>query len=439
MNDETLRLTPNLKRFLRPLAGALLCTLVALPTFAEEKTVDSEGGGEYLEKLTGLQLHGFANMGWAYDTSTDNHRKYSRDFYLNNFDVYFNPDLGNRARFLAELVFEPDAESQQPTIDAERLQAGYVVSKYLTAWIGRFHTPLGYYVISYHHGMQLQTAVEKPRFVDFEDHYGVLPVHSNGIWLNGNFTLGEQRFALMGWVSNSDRLVTDSDGFTSLDFDMARNDNHKLAYGARLNWVAGGKLDGLQVGTTVLSEQIDYMGGGDVSYGANGGTVDNGNANQNVGQPQGNPSSNVWDNTNGNIYKNGTFSSNFLLYGLHAVYEAHGIEFLNEFYGFHNSDVLHPGPSWDSYAGFSQLAYWINGISAPFVRFERAFFNQNDPYFLSQYNGLPYTKYALGYRYNLNDSSALKLELSRTSFNAHSNTNSGQAYNDVHFDYSIRF
>jgi hypothetical protein len=387
-----------------------------------ETSVDEEGGGNQLEKLTGAPVHGFANMGYGNDSSKDFHRRYARGFYLNNLDLYFSPDLGSRVRFLAEVVFEPDAQDQQPSFDAERLQAGYVFSKNLTAWVGRFHTPIGYYVIAYHHGMQLQTAVEKPRFLDFEDHYGVLPVHTNGLWLNGNVTLGDQRIALMAWLGNSDRIVTDGtgygNGFATLDFDMHHNDNSHLAAGARVNWIASGALDGLQVGATVLHEKVDYMGNGTPAYGKTGGVND----------------------TTPNPNTGGSFSSNFMMYGIHAVYEAHKIEFLNEIYSFHNSNLAAPGnPGYTSMAGYSQLAYWINDFHAPYIRYERAAFNLNDPYFFGQYNGLPYTKGAVGYRYSLNDSAALKFEFSETGFGGSSPTNVGQSFRDIHVDYSIRF
>jgi len=393
---------------------------------------NDQENSEYLEKLTGINLHGFSNMGYAVDNSKDFHHRYYRGFYLNNFDMYWSPDLGDRVRFLAEVVFEPDAESQSPSFDAERLQAGYVINKNLTAWVGRFHTPLGYYVIAYHHGMQLQTAVEKPRFLDFEDHFGVLPVHTNGLWLNGSFTLGEQRFAAMAWVGNSDRMVSDGNGYTMLDFNMLNGQTFAPALGARINWIAAGSLDGLQVGATGLRENIGTVGAGGTptTYG-----VENSPAayvNTNIGTD---------------------FTSDMFLYGVHAVYEAHNIEFLNEAYGFHDRAFSNPNISpsinngqlyknntyYTSYAGYSQLAYWINGTMAPYARYERGLFNTADPFFAGQYNGLPYSKYAGGFRYNLADDAAVKFEYSKTEFQGSSATNSGKGYRTFMADYSIRF
>ena len=417
------------------LAMAILVVVSGVAHAEGENGIEPTTGTNYIEKYTGLALHGFANMGYAADTSTDNHRRFARGFYLNNFDLYYNPDIGDRVRFLSEVVFEPDAEDQSPSFDAERLQAGYVFNNALTVWVGRFHTPIGYYAIAYHHGMQLQTAVEKPRFLDFEDHYGVIPVHTNGLWFNGNLTFGAERLAVMAWLGNSDRITTDGANFSGLDFNMGHTDNahQHLATGARVNWVASGKLDGLQLGATILSELIDSRGGGSPTYGTNAVTQPN-QTNPVVPGAGGVPDTSINPNTGG------SFSSSFLMYGMHLTYEAHGFEFLNEAYGFNNSDRLDSsGAVYKSFAGYSQLAYWIDGKNAPYARFEHGAFSTKDPYFAGQYNGLPYSKSAGGYRYNVSDNAALKVEVSRTLFYATSNTNNGQNFNDVHMDYSVRF
>lgn len=419
------------------LAAALTLLVAIAPT--KSFAVDDV---DFLEKLSGGDVHGFANMGFRDDTSTDYHRRFSRGFYLNNFDLYYSPDMGNRTRFLAEVVFEPDAENQAPTFDAERLQAGYVVSNNLTIWAGRFHTPLGYYTIAYHHGMELQTAIEKPRFIDFEDHYGVLPVHSNGLLLNYTNNIGDHRYSLMAWTANSDRLTVDGNDFTMLDFDMVHNNAFKLAAGARVNWIFGGALDGWTIGATYLHEGVDWDGGG-------GGENYKTGTPQGTGAPDVTPNPNVQNSAYNAAGASGLFSSDLNMTVLHVVYDKDGIEFLNELYMFNNGAQFFnnttPG-AWDknsstyaSTAGFSQLAYWFQGKYAPFVRYERGDFNTQDPYFMSQYNGLPYMKIAGGYHHILNDNSALKIEYSGTQFFAKSFTNIGQNYSDIQIDYSIRF
>ncbi len=380
----------------------------------------------------GTPLRGMADCGYGTDSSTDLHHGYARGVFCNNLDFYIAPDTGTRVRFLAELNLEPGFSDQGIGIDTERLQVGYTFSNQLTAWIGRFHTPMGFYVIAYHHGSLLQTAVEKPRFLDWEDHYGVLPVHTTGIWLNGQQVFSAGRLSYMAYGGNGSKM--NDDQFTNIDMNMVHDDNTNMALGARLTWFFNGALDGLQVGLSALAESVDYapqMGKGTASS-----WTGNANANHNVNDT--------------------FFSSKISIMALHAVYESGPWEFLNEFYNFENSaenivgtDNTSGTPTQttnsastgtkNSTAGYTQLAYWVDARWAPYVRYEWGDFNTKDPFFLGQYNGLPYIRSALGGRYNLNDQSAVKLEFATTHFKASSFENPGNDYNQVRFDYAIRF
>jgi hypothetical protein len=255
-------------------------------------------------------------------------------------------------------------------------------------------------VIGYHHGAQLQTAVMKPRFLDFEDHFGSMPVHTTGLWLTGNAFMGNHRLGYMAWMGNGDRITTGGN-YTSLDMNMVHDDNHDTAFGGRLTFFFGDALDGLQIGVTGIHQKVDS-----------------------------DPSQ----------YNNQTsMGVNLNIYAAHLDYENHGFEFLNELYGFSDSDVSAPDTKFSSVAGFSQLAYWIDGVFAPYVRYERGAFNVNDPYFYQQSNGLPYSKGAFGMRYNLNSYTAVKLELSQTKFNAQNDSYADAKVNEVRSQLAIRF
>ena len=373
--------------------------------------------------LGGVPLHGFTDIGWASESSHDLNRGYGKGFYLNNLDLYLAPDFGSRARMLAEVVMEPDATSQGIGIDTERLQLGYAFSNALTVWVGRFHTPIGFFVISYHHGGQLQTAIDKPRFLDWEDHAGSLPVHTTGIFATGQFPMGsEDRFVYFAWAGNGSRMTTDGQNVTNIDMNMAHDDNSDTSIGAQLRWFFGGKLEGLNTGLTLLHQRMDSgPHSNDPTSFSDQGAQFSSFTNPNTGT---------------------SFESMMNLVGLYAVYEAHGFEWLNEYFQFQNSlDQSSDGTSGNfySWAGYSQLAYWFGGNWAPFVRVEQGAFNVDDPFFAGQYNGLPYSKQSAGVRYNLDDTACVKAEVATTYFAAHSATNSGESYNSVKFDYAVRF
>lgn len=386
----------------------------------------------------GIPLHGFASGGWGYDNNkiglggTDDfdgkfRRGYTHGFYLDNVDLYLAKDVDSRVKFLTEIALEPDFEGQGIGIDTERLQIGYVFSNYLTVWVGRFHTPMGAYVIGYHHGAQLQTAIYKPRFLDFEDHWGVVPVHTTGLWLSGNTFVGDNRLGYMFWIGNGDRMTTENSGFTGLDMNMGHDDNHDITVGGRVTAFFSGDLDGLQIGLTAMRQRVDYYANPAAQKGLNAVTTTDPNSTAQ------NPAA-VNPNTGTN------FVSNFMMGGLHIDYENHGFEFLNEIYGFYNTSIRDTDqPTYKSWAGFSQLAYWFQGVTALFGRVERGNFDTKDPYFYGQTNGLPYTLLAGGLRYNLGDNSCVKAEYDYRKLTNGSPTVAEGAIHEIRTQYAIRF
>jgi hypothetical protein len=102
-------------------------------------------------------LHGFADVGGVI---TDNKNK-RKGFTVGSFDLFLTPGFGDNVKSLIETNFEVDSEGKL-AVDVERLQVGYAFGDYLTAWLGRFHTPFGYWSTAYHHGTLIQTSVRRP-------------------------------------------------------------------------------------------------------------------------------------------------------------------------------------------------------------------------------------------------------------------------------------
>lgn len=97
-------------------------------------------------------------------------------------DLFYSADK-DRLRLLAEVLVTPDHTS------AERLQAGWFATPETTLWIGRHHSPLGYWNTQFHHGTYLQTSIKRPAISGFDDHGGVLPSHLSGLLVEGARTL----------------------------------------------------------------------------------------------------------------------------------------------------------------------------------------------------------------------------------------------------------
>jgi hypothetical protein len=90
-------------------------------------------------------------------------------------------------------------------------------------------------------------------------------------------------------------------------------------------------------------------------------------------------------------------------------------EVLSEYYRFNNKDKSTNTGAHKSWADYLQVGRSFNNLT-PYVRFERAVFDQTDNYFSMQASGQSYARQALGLRYNINEKAALKFELMNSSF-----------------------
>ncbi|TLY61535.1 MAG: hypothetical protein E6K52_07590 [Gammaproteobacteria bacterium] len=106
---------------------------------------------------SGLPLHGFADVG------VGNHNPEFSQYQgadVGSLEFFLTPRLGSRTRALFELNFEVGSDGTVG-VDLERAQIGYQFSDSATVWVGRFHTPYGYYNTAFHHGQQIATALRR--------------------------------------------------------------------------------------------------------------------------------------------------------------------------------------------------------------------------------------------------------------------------------------
>lgn len=308
---------------------------------------------------SGIPIHGFADVGLG--VATGGTRK---GFTVGSLDLYLTPHLGERTRALIELVVEvgPDGAT---AVDLERAQLGYAFGDAATAWLGRFHTPYGYYNAAFHHGQQIATSLRRPRFLEFEDRGGILPAHTAGIWLTGGIRAGSGKFTYDAWAGNSPRIAGNV-----LNPNVAGSTNHNLSTGANLGYLFGGSLEGLRLGAHALRARVDD------------------------------------DQSPLN-----TTTLNIL--GAYAVYDTDKWEHIAEIYRFRNRSASSGGGLRTSTAGFVQLGYRGNWLT-PYARYERSVLDQTDSYFSQQESGTSYGRAAFGLRLDLDVKSAFKIEISRT-------------------------
>lgn len=348
-----------------------------------EKSLDQVAETSARRSEARLPLHGFADVGHVYSNDPAAHKS---GFSLGTLDIYLTPEFGDRGKSIIELAFEYD-DGGSLAVDLERMQFGYTFSDAMTLWAGRFHTPLGYWNTAFHHGAQTQTAVLRPRFIEFEDRGGILPAHGVGLLATGALRAGAGKLQYDAYLSNGNRL---KDGV--LDFDAYRDDNANKQVGGNLRYTFGGSLEGLTLGLHGLAQKVD--------------------------------DSDKHTRTQVNVH------------GVFAVLERGNWEVIGEYYGFRNEDLSGTTGTHASWAGFAQGGYTFGAAWTPYLRLEKAALDQTDNYFLGQTSGRSYQRQALGLRYKLNASAALKVELNRT---VEENALAEPTTNEVRLQLAVQF
>ena len=343
---------------------------------ADQSLADSQSAG--------VPLHGFISVGYANLPklpSLPNTLNEKSGFQMKNVDFYMTPNFGDQLKALMEFNLEYTDQGVL-TYDLERFEIGYVFNDLANVWVGRFHTPFGQWNTAYHHGHYIQTSIDRPRFIAFEDQGGVLPSHTVGVMESGTLRVNSgDRIAYDLFVGNGSRIIPASDGNTlgiplgnQLEFNPVGDDNANVAFGGRASYTLANTLT---LGLHALSETVN-------TYDAN------------------------------NVQLN---STQVKFYGGYYFLEWNNWESIGEYYQFKNKDVSGPQGNTgthDSWAGYAQLSYTFNNIWTPYVRTEKAALDQTDYYFGSLDSGRAYTRNVAGIRWDFNKSAALKFEFDRT-------------------------
>lgn len=354
--------------------------------------LNSRSGGD-----EGVSLHGFADVGLRRSGENNlNYGKGNKGFNLGNFDLYLTPQFGGNVRSLIELNFEVDSSGTVGT-DLERLQIGYTFNDSLTTWLGRFHTPYGYWNTAFHHGAQIQTSVLKPRFLDFEDSGGILPAHTTGAWATGTFDVSSSKLGYDVYLGNAQHI----DAGGTLNMKMAGSSTFR-AMGGFNAWYSPKNLSALRLGVHGLRGDIES------------------------------------DTAPNPITR-------LNMYGGYGVFIDDNWEVMAEYYHFNDRDISGATGSHQSNAWYAQLGYNI-GRFTPYGRVENANLNQADNYFNQQTNGRSYRRGVIGVRYDVTPKTALKLELNHTTKkDLHDIVNGtgisvpNDSYNEAFLQYAVRF
>ncbi|MDQ7048016.1 MAG: hypothetical protein Q9M92_00140 [Enterobacterales bacterium] len=163
-------------------------------------------------------------------------------FALGPLDFYATTQLDDKTRGFVEYVFENGGDGL--VTDLERVWVARELNDSMTLGIGRFHSPLGSWNRTYHHGAYMQNTISRPFFLDFEDGAaGVLPVHVVGLMSWGEIPVSWGSISYEAFISNGPSI--DSDGGLSVTPDNkpeigigdAGDSNSNKAIGGESLWL----------------------------------------------------------------------------------------------------------------------------------------------------------------------------------------------------------
>lgn len=273
---------------------------------------------------------------------------------------------------LVELVVE-----EGDVLDLERLTLGYTFSDALRVRAGRFHTPLGFWNTAYHHGVQLQSTILRPEFLNFEDDAGILPTHTIGAYLSGRVrtTVGAVEYgALFG---NGPKVTANEEGDANvLSPNNISDNNIGKAVGLHAA-LSPEMIPGLKIGVSGYMARVQTDEDA-LDVAPKDGVVDN------------------------------PVDVDQTILGAALTYSIGDLSLAGEYFSIEDENNA-SGESDTNDAYYGLITYAFKDRWIPYLMYENMKADEDDPYFFSLGTG-DMTKWTAGLRYNINYRSSLKGE-----------------------------
>lgn len=181
-----------------------------------------------LPDARGFEIKGFSDINYIKST-LDGDENENGTFAIGPIDLYTSELITDNIEVLMEVAFEHEI------VDVERLQIGYILNDAFKLRAGRVHNILGYWNVNYHHGTLMQTTIERPFFIKFEDDGGLIPVHLVGIWTSGRYATGPVYLGYDLMFGNGSKIVNiGGTDITELNPNNGADDNRNKAVSYRL-------------------------------------------------------------------------------------------------------------------------------------------------------------------------------------------------------------
>ncbi len=319
--------------------------------------------------IPSLKIRGFGDFSF-YASKED--REYESEFYLGNISLLITSNVNTKVSFLGELAPYRDVYYLERTnpgflnssyFEFQRFTLKYLVSDSINFKIGRYHTALGYWNQTYHHGTWLQPSILRPEILRFEFQGGILPEHSVGVEYFGYKVIPNLDVKYHLGVSNGR-------GKKLWVVQNFKDENRSKALSVFLS-AEPHSIEGLRFGMIFYLDTVP-------------------------------PDSNDSGQLN---------PTDERIYGGHFIYLGERAELLSEFFKMYHMEE-NTGQDYVTEGGYVQANLKLNGLIT-FYRYDFIDFAENNPVFWGFHKDV--RKHTIGVRWDVLPWNALKFELGRLS------------------------
>ncbi|MBI3484322.1 MAG: hypothetical protein HY012_04120, partial [Acidobacteria bacterium] len=150
--------------------------------------------GEHEATYPSLKISGFADINFS---ATDESNVNS-GFNLGQLVLHMASPLSKKVSYFGEMSFTATATGYN--LEVERSIIRYDYNDNFKLSFGRYHTPVSYWNIAFHHGSWLQTTISRPEMIKFGSR--LLPVHFVGFQGEGDIRSGSAGLGYSAGVGN---------------------------------------------------------------------------------------------------------------------------------------------------------------------------------------------------------------------------------------------
>ena len=197
------------------------------------------------EHMTTPAFHGFLFGDVVY---VARERATTDGFLVGQMVGHGNARLSDRVSFFGEV--SATARSDSYAFEVERAIIRYDFADYLKISAGRYHTPVSYWNVAYHHGLWLQTTVARPEIVKVGGRF--IPVHFIGVVAEGTLNASAGSLSYEAGIGNGRGAVISRGGDAG---DLNRSRASVMTLRAR-----PGDF-GLQIGGSLYYDDISVVPG----------------------------------------------------------------------------------------------------------------------------------------------------------------------------------